>query len=210
MPSTVSQVDIANRALSKLGERRIDSLAEEGNAPETLNDMFGIVRDSELEAHPWAFSKTRVQLTDDPTTPVFGYSYRYRKPSDFVRLIQVGDTPVLWAAAGIQYSYFPASEAGAPAYEIEGDFILTDYGAPLDVIYGRRETDTTLYPPTFVEAFATRLAFEACQKITGEAALRDRLASDYVDTIRLARRTNAIVRPPRQLPPPSWITSRLR
>lgn len=208
MTSTVSDVDIANRALSKLGERRITSLAQGGNAADTMNDMYSIVRDAEIEAHPWNFTKTRVQLTADPTAPTFGFTYRYKLPADYIRLLQVGDLSVLWAAVGLQYAAFPIWGNSAPAYDIEGDYLLTDYAAPLDVIYGARVTDTTIYPLTFVEALACRLAYEACEKITDSGGLMDRMNEGYQAALKLARRTNAIMRPAQPTAPTSWITSR--
>lgn len=209
MPSTVSRVDIANRALFKLGERRITSLAEEGNAPETLNDMFDIVRDAEIEAHPWNFSKVRAQLSADPTAPAFGYSYRYRLPADFIRLIQFGEFGVYYDDASIAGARFrPSGAAGAP-YDIEGDFIVTNHAAPLNIIYGARIEDTTIYPPTFIEALASRLAYEGCQAITDSNALQDRIEVGYGRALRTARNTNAIVRPPQPLPAEtSWTRAR--
>ena len=55
-----SEVDICNRALSKLGAARITSLTEDSVNARACNAMYESVRDAELRAHPWNFAMKRV------------------------------------------------------------------------------------------------------------------------------------------------------
>src|SRR5690606_5691496 len=150
----VSRVDIANRALTKLGAARIIALDDDSTASNTLNSMFDIVRDAELRANLWHFSKARAELPALTDVPLFGFSHQFQLPSDHLRLIQVGR----------QRCRPRPSEDGW--YSIEGGRLLVNQSGPLLIRYVRRVEDPTLFDALFVEAFACRLAAEACETIT--------------------------------------------
>ena len=63
-----SEVDIANRALSMLGEARITALSDNNKAGRAMNARFDLLRDAELAAYPWRFSINRVQLQSQLAT----------------------------------------------------------------------------------------------------------------------------------------------
>jgi hypothetical protein len=54
-----TDVDIANRALSRLGARRITAIADTNEAERAVNSAFAIVRDEVLRMHPWRCALTR-------------------------------------------------------------------------------------------------------------------------------------------------------
>ncbi|UQO04990.1 hypothetical protein L0Z13_11610 [Burkholderia multivorans] len=85
-----SQVGICNRALTKLGDKRITALDEDSKAAAVLNSMYDDVLDACLREHVWSFAKTRAQLAALADAPLFGFGYQYRLPANFIRLIQIG------------------------------------------------------------------------------------------------------------------------
>lgn len=192
----VSRVDIANRALTKLGAARIIALDDDSTASNTLDSMFDIVRDAELRANLWHFSKARAQLPALAETPLFGFSHQFQLPSDYLRLIQVGQ----------RHCRARPSEDGW--YSIEGGRLLVNQSGPLHVRYVRRVDDPTLFDALFVEAFACRLAAEACETITNSNSKKQAAWAEYGEAIAQARRANSIERPALAMSDDTWLEAR--
>lgn len=83
-----SKITICNRALSKLGADRITSLDDDNKAARAMKSAFDFVRDAELRAHVWNFSVKRAELAALASVPVWGYSYEYALPTDFLKLLK--------------------------------------------------------------------------------------------------------------------------
>jgi len=196
-----SQVEIANRALTKIGEARITSLAD-NEAARTINSMWDVVRDAELRAHNWNFSITRASLAALVTVPAFRYLYEFQLPSLCLKIIQVGE----YYPGPSMSDYRNAPEA---PYQIEGRKILTDYPAPLYIRYVKSITDTGSWDALFVEAFASRLAAESCERITQSNTKKQSAQADYKLAISEAVKADAIENPPDSLPDDTWLLSRI-
>ena len=68
----VSEVDICNAALIKLGdENTISAIGQDGREGEVCELMYSQVRDRLLASHPWNFAIGRSTLTADTATPDF-------------------------------------------------------------------------------------------------------------------------------------------
>lgn len=202
-----SDTSIANAALTKVGAATISSLQEDVKGARILRDRFDEVRDRELELNVWRFAVTRVQLAADPSTPAYGYSYRYRLPADCLRPVLAGDHYAPLGIMGVHYSYNRNTAPRAP-WEVFGEFLETDQSAPLDFEYVRRVTEVTLFASTFAEALASALAVECCEALTGSAGKVDRALRDYDRAISMAAMVNALYRPPRPRQAGTWIRAR--
>jgi len=197
-----SQVDVANRALSKIGDARIISLTDDTEAAILLNNMFNVVRDAELRAHLWNFAIKRASLAALSTTPNHGYAYEYQIPSDCLRVLMVGD---VYVGSGLSnYRSMPGE-----AYQIEGMKILTDYTAPLNVKYVRQVANTGEWDPLFVEYFSTVLAMECCERLAQSPSLKETLRRDKAEIFMRAIRADAIENPPEMIADDAWILARL-
>ncbi len=188
-----SKVDICNRALQKLGAERIISLTQDSVSARACNLAFESVRDAELRAHAWNFAIKRVELATDATAPVYGYDYAYTLPSDCLRLLS-NDTN-----EGVYMT----------DWKVEGRKILTNEGAPLQIRYVYRVTDTTLYDTLFIEAMACKMAIEMCEELTQSNSKRQLAAEDYKLTIREARKINAFENPSAETQTDTWLSARL-
>lgn len=197
-----SKTDVFNRALTKLGDARVIDPTDDSEAAIVINNMFDIVRDAELRANTWNFSVKRDSIAALISTPAFGFTYEYQKPGDCLRFIMVGDTYVGYSLSN--YRTMPEE-----VYQIEGNKILTDYGAPLNIIYVRSVTNVGEWDPLFVEYFACVLAFEACSRLTGSKGDKEQLRQDKKDALLIAIRADAIENPPTLIADDSWIMSRL-
>lgn len=188
-----SEVDIANRALQKLGAERIVSLTQDSENARACNLAYSIVRDAELRNHPWNFAIKRAQLAVDATAPAFGPANSYTLPSDCLRLLppDVSDN-------------FNTHD-----WQIEGRKILTDDAAPLQIRYVCRVTDTAQYDSLFIEALSCALAQELCEQLTQSNSKAQIIRSDYLGAIRAARKQNAFENISAEPPTDTWITCRL-
>lgn len=192
-----SAVEIANRALTKLGAARITDLADDSPEARSVSAAFSSVRDAELRAHPWGFALHRRELAALTDAPAYGYARQFQLPADYLALYEVAD----------MYAW---SRHDPPVpWQVEGRRILTSLAAPLRIRYIRRVEITIEYDALFVDALAARLAYELCEEITQSSTKRQLADADYARAIREARRVNAIERPPTPLPEGSWIIERL-
>lgn len=188
-----SKTEIANRAITKLGEDRVTNVDTENvKSAKTIREMWDIERRALLSAFPWSFAITRVQMAREVSTPAWGYSYQYALPSDFLALIEI---------------------YGDPDYSLESDAtggqrILTDEGGPLYIKYIRDVTNTSEFDPFFVASFASKLALEACETITQSNNKKQVLFDEYRLSLKAAYAGNSIQNKPQGVQDTDWGTAR--
>ena len=189
------KVEIANRALTKLGAERILLLTDPNKEARTLNSMFDTVMDAELRRHRWKFALKRATLPALVATPEWGYTYAYQLPADFLALVQVNE-------------YYLRGLKQKTLWTVESGQILTDLAAPLKIRYIRRVDNMALLDPLFVEVLACKLALEACEPLTQSSQKRQLAGEEYRFAVSEAVRQDAIENPPDELPWGSWNDSR--
>lgn len=183
-----SEVSICNLALQKLGESRISSLSDDSKAARECNASYEHVRDMELSAHDWNFARARTSLAADATAPAFGYDYSYTLPADYLQIRPDNSSDLDW--------------------QIEGQSILTNWGAPLEIVYTRRVEDPNVFHPLFIEALACRMAIHLCERMTQSNTKLGNLDGQYSVAIREARKANAFAKISQDLPEDGWIAAR--
>ena len=159
-------VEIANRSLTFLGAEPITSLTDDTKEARACNRLIEQTRDQLLRDHPWNFAIKRIQLSANTTAPVFEYTNAFDFADNTLRIIEV-DTTEEWA--------------------VEGNQIVTDAAAPLDVVYIERVTDPTLFDAKFTEALALRLAADIAYDITASQTVATRAEQKYMVLIKEAR-----------------------
>jgi hypothetical protein len=189
------KVEIANRALTKLGAERILLLSDNGKEARVMNSMFDTVFDAELRRNRWKFAIKRLTLPALVATPDWGYTYAYQLPSDYLALVQVNDVYL----RGLKQKTL---------WTIESGKILTDLPAPLKVRYIGRIDNLALLDPLFIEVLACKLAYEACETLTQSSGKKQSAGEEYRFAISEAVRLDAIENPPDELPWGSWLDSR--
>jgi hypothetical protein len=158
----------------------------------SANACYDLLRRAELRDNAWNFSKSRATLAADATAPDWGRASAFELPSDFLCLI----------------NDYPEDNDLTRDYEIEGRKIYTDYADPLYIRYISDVTDTGLFDALFVEALASRMAYEMCEELTQSNSKKAEMASDYKMAIARARKRNAIENAAQQPPEDEWITVR--
>lgn len=197
-----SQVEICNRALTKLGAARITSLDDANKSARAMAALWDTVRRAELRVRNWSFALRRALLPALSAAPAWGFARAFQLPADFLRLVQVND---VFVAPGLA-DYRSGDDS---PYAIEGMSLSTDFGAPLKLRYIADVTDTAAFDALFVEALAAKLAYEAAYDINQSNQGREAAAQDYKQALLNASRANAVERPPQGFPDDSWMLGRL-
>lgn len=195
-----SQVEIANYALTLVGEARIGSFDDDSEAARLLNVVWPIVRDAELRANAWNFATRRASLAALESVPAWGYAKQFALPDDFLRLIEVDG------------QYVAAPTDSPPAYQIEhgesGSVLLADLGAPLRIRYGARVDDTARFDPLFAVALGCALAAAINERISQSNTKQQLIYAQYKEALFRAQQADAIELPPQTLPESAWILAR--
>ncbi|MEN9417116.1 MAG: hypothetical protein RI988_736 [Pseudomonadota bacterium] len=197
-----SVIQVANRALTKLGSARITSIDDDVKAAREVKSCFDDLRDDELRAYRWSFAMKRESLPALSAAPAFGYQLQYQLPADFLRIDMVDDR-------------FPYADLDNYVgrenldWVVEQGKILTDIAAPLKVRYVARIEDPNAWDANFREALACRIAAELAEPMTQSVAKRELAWKEYRQAINRAVRSNSIEKLPVTLPDNAWMVSRL-
>lgn len=146
-----SDVEIASKALLKLGEGAISSFDDGTDKADTCKELYPDFKKYCLSLHDWNFAKKKVQLNRLVDTPVNEYKYAYQVPSDMIKLLGLYDNAQVGATPFQDYNIFYKQ-------------VYTDVAAVYaDYIALVNDED---FPAYFVEFLATAFAAELALSIT--------------------------------------------
>lgn len=192
----LSQVEVANLALTRLGQDRITSLDDDVETARVMRSLWDFTRDAVLAAYPWKFaivSADLPSLADAPTAS--DWSLQYELPESCLRLVQVGNSPSFYSSL-------------SEVFSLQGRLILTDEPAPLRVRYVSRVEAVGLWPVLFGRVMSMQLAVDACEKLTNSSTKYENAVQAVLMAVREARRQSAIERPPQGMDESDWLASR--
>jgi hypothetical protein len=170
MGSTLSELNIKNLALAKVGDYYINSTSEESKAAREVNRVYEPSRDFLLRSFNWSFAITRIELAQLGTDPDFEYDYQYQLPSDYLKMVKLYST--------------------TSNYSIEGQKILTS-DDELYLKYVSRVEDPTFFDPIFLEALVLKMAIDLAIPLANNRTLKETLMVEYQAVIRQARMVDA-------------------
>jgi len=164
-----SWVEIANRALGRIGKGHIDVLTSGDELTQYVNIFLGDAIEAVLSARSWSI-KARVQLTRSDSDHVSDFDYAYILPSDIVNIISV--------------------DTGALEYTPEGGMILTD-AEEVYLVYVQQPADPSVLPGYLKRAISTHLAFLLSSALTSSEKLATRMAQENTLAMDEAVRADA-------------------
>jgi hypothetical protein len=159
MASPLSDLDLVNAALVKLGALPIRGLDDADASAAVAAALYPVVVEAALTAHPWSFTLKRAELGVLDGAPLADFAVRFALPADFLRAIYVEDR-----GAGPRYALV--------AGELHSD-------ARAAVLTYQFRPGEEVFPPFFRAAVIAKLAAELCMPITentARAEALDRLA----------------------------------
>lgn len=187
-----SVTEICNRALQKLGAKRITSIDENSNSAKACLACYEVLRDSEIMKHRWGFSISRAEIAEDAVAPEWGRTSQYTLPSNCLKVI----------------APYPEMDSNARDWVIENRKILTNDSSPIYLRYVAQITDPNQMDVTFREALSAKMAFEMCEELTQSNSKKESAREDYKQAIKDARKSSAIQNVPQEAVEDSWITVR--
>ncbi len=153
------ETEIATAALLKIGEKPISLLSESVIADAT----FAIHRDALIRAHPWNFAMRRDSLAADATAPTWEFDYAYTRP----------------AAPRYCLRVVKLNNPNDYAWKVEGRKIVTDLGAPLEIVHLWRVEDPYQWDSMFVETMIAKLAMEWAESLVKDPELVEKLTKEF-------------------------------
>jgi len=164
-----SPVQIANLALSWMGQNLINALTDNQNEAIVMNANYALSRDKVLNDVAWTFALRREILAPVLPVPVFGSPNKFLIPSDVIFVHRV---------------YRPSSrdlqtnDLQNARWTREGQHIL----AREEQVWAHfiiRVVNPDLFPPAFVHALAARLAADTAMTFTESSKLEEKMEARY-------------------------------
>lgn len=188
-------VSVANKALSLLGENdQLRDPDDDSASARAIRAVWDTVRQEVLRDHPWNFAIRRKQLTASASWQGIGYAYAFPLPAgaeQCLRLLEILEPKIR-----------------ADDYSLEGGQILCDDLGPIAIRYVADVPDVTKWDALFVDAFASKLAFQICDRITGDLSRQSSMEAIYQRTLKKAKGVDAKENPPVPFEDSSWVTAR--
>jgi hypothetical protein len=192
---STSDIAVANYALQKLGADRVESFDQNHPNARSVKAVFDTIKRAELRRYTWGFATRRAILAKDTAQTLWGTHNRFTTPTGFIRLIFDDET-------GQRTDWALESDA------TDTLFIITDDEAPLYIKYIHEVKAANLYDPLFENAFATKMAFEMCEEVTGSGGRKASLKDDYKTAIAEAKRVGSIEKTAVEFPEDTYISER--
>jgi len=180
-----TDVSICSNALLMVGAQTINSLdpaADFTDRQRLCVNLWPTVRDYVLSIHPWNCTRKRAQLNPDADAPAFGWSLQYTLPSDFARMLGIGD-----------------DDDPPFDFTIEDGKLLTDEAGPLKLRYTYLNRNVGRWPPLLVHATTMAMRAVLAYPITQSTSLEQLLDQVLAPILQKARAIDSQDRPPETL-----------
>ncbi len=170
-------LEVANRALSRLGAVRITALTDTTAPAKAVSACFPGVPDWVLRSWQWRFAINRVALTNPEVAEGTDWTWRYALPPDCFEVIPED------------------SDLQDVEFVVEASGLLSDLEAPVWLRYVRQVPDPGQWDPAFAEVLSWKLALEMQPELAPEMS-QFTLRAGFESALRQARRSGAVERKP--------------
>lgn len=179
-------INIANKALLRLGVNAISSPDEESVRAETIRNIYNDCVDYLLSQYDFSFALKQEQLARVDTSVLFGYKNAFKLPTDFVRLIELREKT---------------------RYKMMGEYLLTDSDT-CAIAYVFKNYNPITYSPLFKDLLSVRLAYELCPYIKEDRAFTLELYQQEIDRINNSANRESMQGDDEFLPEDDWVKIR--
>lgn len=176
----VSKTSICSDASLLIGGTAISDLTHGGDTEQLTSNLYDEILGGLLRSHTWNFAVKRAVLSPLTKKPAFGYAYAYLLPSDFVRLLEVGNA------------------YGDRDYTIESGELLANT-PELYIRYVYKADDPNKWTLDFLSLVKYSLAAQIAFPITGSASLKQLLMAEAAELLRRAKSNNGLDIPPTRI-----------
>lgn len=178
-----SSVQICNIALGHLGANIIISFNDNTAESTLCGALYDQARQKILEDAEWSFAVARRELAKSAVAPEFGYSARFKTPSDCIKVLEAFDKNAM--------SMRPQTSPNDLQWEIESGYVVCDAEVVL-IRYTKDITDTALFSAGYVQTLAAYLAYQMAGKLTGTRGLKSDMWTLYKAELDSAKSSDGI------------------
>lgn len=82
-----TSITLCTAALLLVGADEINSFSDSTREAKLCGAIYEDLKDDMLQSHPWRFSIGQVELNQLAAAPLFGFSYGYQLPADYLNLV---------------------------------------------------------------------------------------------------------------------------
>lgn len=181
------KVGICNGALIKLGAARIVSIDEDSVEAKLCKERYDQVLKDLLRSHPWNFATKWATPAVVASPPTLTFANVFQLPADCLRVFRL--------------------EYETDEWRVEGRYISSSFN-PITIRYVSKEVTEDQFDDNFAEVLSLKLALDLCYSLVQNATLRDQIANEYKEALRVARSFNGQERSPERVYADSWLNSR--
>ena len=198
MTANTTQLELYNKALRHLGERKLASLSESRESRRYLDDEYGDTVLLCLRGGLWNWATRAIKINADSSiTPAFGYQAAFPKPSDWIRTSVLSTTETF--------------DPPLRFYQDQNGYWLCNS----DALYVRYVSTTlglvlTNWPPDFAEYVGVSLARTIAPRITQDKSMLQEIEAREEKYRKRAQANDAMDQPPTPWPLGTWTTGRVR
>lgn len=187
-----------NGALDLLGQSHLATVGEEGKARRALDGVWTESVDFMLEQGFWNFAIRTSELTNDADVePLFGYTYAFAEPDDYVQLISISSDERFTEE-------LEDYEVGNLHWHCDFETIYLRYISD-DETYGY---DLGRWPQTYAMAHQAYIAFKSGLPISGDKQNRNDIFGLHEKWLARAKIKDALPQKVSRKPMGAWTSSR--
>lgn len=192
------RVQISNLILSKLGEDdQLEDPMDDRKPARAIRAVWDMVRDAVLRGHLWNFAidPAGLELSHDADFApgrLSDWRYRFQLPPSFLRLDLQRCRPT-WQRNDVS---------------VGRNMLYANTPGPVHIVFVERVENTGDWDALFVEAFACRLAWQICDRITGDRGRKSDCWQAYMVALREAKGIDGKENPPEPSEPTGWEMAR--
>lgn len=182
-----TEVRICSNARLMLGKESINTFAED--TTNLCESLWDDVRRGTLEMANWQCCRKRVVLPRLVTVPEFDFQFKFKLPSDFVRLVRFGD----------RGQFFD--------YEIEDGELLCDEES-ISIVYIFDQRNPAAFNPLLTLALTWHMAWIMAYPLTASNTTKEEMESGLNGVLKIARGVNHAQTPSEVMGDSPLLTSR--
>ena len=200
--TVTAKTSICNIALTQLGELKVEDVDNDNNERARLcklrfDDCLKIV----LSSHPWTCVTKRVALVPLTDTPAFGFTYMFKLPDDFLRVLQVDN---------VQYPYkieVYNPTPGVADASTSAPVLLSD-ASSVSIRYIHLPNNYNILSVEVANLVGLRLATELAEPLTSKTDLKKSLDQRFMIELGMARSTDSMQGTPEVVEHFTWLNAR--
>ena len=176
----ISDVEICNQALIKLGTKTIISFDDATNEARLCNIIYELSRNSVLRAHTWSFATKIEPLDQLSDNSIINWKYLYTYPSQCLFIVKI------YNETDIDTNTYKLLLSPDTNQKVIATNLYQAYAE-----YVKKIIDPNLFDETFIEAFVYKLASEFAMAIIGQPELQVSYLKQYNYILGEAKRVNS-------------------